>query len=130
DTRFDRVAAQLEQNNKLEFINEFVEDKLCVVAGSTWPEDEELLVEFINNDTTTTKFIIAPHQIKSETVAGLKMRISKKVILFSEKEDRLLSEYQVLILDTIGLLTRAYNYADIAYVGGAAGTTGLHNILE
>jgi len=130
DTRFDRVAAQLEQNNKLEFVEEFVGDRLCVVAGSTWPEDEELLAEFINNDTSTTKFIIAPHQIKPEGVAGLKKSISKKVILFSEMEDRLLSEYQVMIIDTIGLLTKVYNYADIAYVGGAVGTTGLHNILE
>ena len=130
DTRFDRVAAQLEQNNKLGFVEEFLGGRLCMVAGSTWPEDEELLVELINNDDTPTKFIIAPHQIKPESIISLQKNISKKGILFSEKKDKELSGYKVLILDTIGLLTRVYNYADIAYVGGAAGTTGLHNILE
>lgn len=130
DTRFDRVAAQLIQNNKLDFIEDFLDNKLCVVAGSTWPEDEELLVEFINKDNSETKFIIAPHQIKSDAVADLKNNIDKKVILFSEKENKVLSGYKIMVIDTIGLLTRAYNYADIAYVGGAAGKTGLHNILE
>lgn len=130
DTRFDRVAAQLAQNNTLEFVEEFTQHKLCVVAGSTWPEDEELLVEFINNNTTATKFIIAPHQIKPEAIVNLKNNISKKSVLFSEKESKDLKTCEVLIIDTIGLLTRIYNYADIAYVGGAMGHTGLHNILE
>jgi len=130
DTRFDRVAAQLEQNNKLNFIEDFVSDELCVVAGSTWPEDEELLVEIINKNETNTKFIIAPLQIKPEGIRDLSKKISKKVILFSDKEHTRSSDYQVMIIDTIGLLTRIYNYADIAYVGGAAGKTGLHNILE
>ncbi len=130
DTRFDRVAAQLEQNNKLGFIEDFLGDKLCVVGGSTWPEDEELLIDYINNDDSETKFIIAPHQIKPDAIADLKKNISRKTILFSEKEEKDLSGYRVLILDTIGLLTRIYNYADIAYIGGAVGKTGLHNILE
>lgn len=130
DTRFDRVAAQLEQNNKLDFLEDFLGDKLCIVAGSTWPEDEELLVEFINKEKSNTKFIIAPHQIKREAVAALSNKINKKVILFSQKDNKQLSDYQVLIVDTIGLLTRIYNYADIAYIGGASGKTGLHNILE
>lgn len=130
DTRFDRVAAQLQQNNKLDFIEEFLSGKLCIVAGSTWPEDEKLLIDFINNDISDSKYIIAPHQIKREAIIDLKDKIEKKVILFSEKNNKALSEYRVLIVDTIGLLTRIYNYADIAYVGGAAGKTGLHNILE
>ncbi len=130
DTRFDRVAAQLEQNNKLDFIENFLGDELCVVAGSTWPEDEELLMDFINKDDSGTKFIIAPHQIKPENIRALRKNISKDVILFTETEDKVLSGFRVMIIDIIGLLTRIYNYADIAYVGGAAGPTGLHNILE
>ncbi|HSP41007.1 MAG TPA: glycosyltransferase N-terminal domain-containing protein, partial [Gillisia sp.] len=82
DTRFDRVVAQLAQNNKLSFIEDFLGDELCVVGGSTWPEDDELLIEFINKDDTGTKFIIAPHQIKAEGIGNLKKRITKEVVLF------------------------------------------------
>ncbi|MCG9970865.1 3-deoxy-D-manno-octulosonic acid transferase [Christiangramia crocea] len=129
DTRFDRVAAQIEADNKIDFIEDFKDDQLLVVCGSTWPEDEDLMLDFINN-SSSIKFIIAPHEIKPEKVEKLRRHISIPVIKYSEKEDRNLKNYRVLILDTIGLLGRAYSYANIAYVGGAAGNTGLHNVLE
>ena len=130
DTRFDRVARQLEYDNHLDFVEKFKENKTCIVAGSTWPEDEELLLNYINTASEEVKFIIAPHEIKPEKVKALQAKITKKTVLFSEKKDAVINEYQVLIIDTIGLLTKIYSYADIAYVGGAAGTSGLHNILE
>ena len=129
DTRFDRVAAQLEADNRIDFIEEFKQDKLLVVCGSTWPEDEELLLKFINN-SVNIKFIIAPHEIKVEKINKLLSKLKIPVVKFTEKEGKDLKDFSVLILDTIGLLGRAYSYASIAYVGGAAGTTGLHNILE
>ena len=131
DTRFDRVSNQLLQNNTLEFISEFKGDNLCVVIGSSWPEDEKLIVKYINTlANKTTKFIIAPHNIKQNQIENLKRSIATSCLLFSEKENKQISEFQVLILNTIGLLTKVYTYADIAYVGGAVGTTGLHNTLE
>lgn len=130
DTRFDRVANQIAQDNSLDFIESFKGDKLCIVAGSTWPEDETLLEDFINRASDETKFIIAPHNIKPDQIRSFKERLNKKTILYSEKEGEFLSDYQVFIIDTIGLLSKIYSYADIAYVGGAVGNTGLHNILE
>lgn len=130
DTRFDRVSAQLEQDNRLDFIEEFKQGKLCVVAGSTWPEDEALLENYINKAPAEVKFILAPHQIKQEQIQNFRKKLKKEVVLFSEMNGKDLRNYQVLIVDTIGLLTKIYNYSDIAYVGGAAGNTGLHNILE
>lgn len=130
DTRFDRVSHQIEQNNKLSFVDEFKNKKICVVAGSTWPEDEELLVPFINNISDGVKFIIAPHTLNPKQINRLKQQLKRKTVLFSEKEGTKLSSYQILIIDTIGLLNKIYSYADIAYVGGAVGNTGLHNILE
>ena len=130
DTRFDRVSNQLLANNTLDFLSEFKQNKLCVIAGSTWVDDEKLLIPLINNHTKDTKFVIAPHNIKPNQILELKKSLSKKTVLFSEKENYKLSDFNVLILDTIGLLTKAYSYADIAYVGGAMGNTGLHNILE
>ncbi|MEO8932745.1 MAG: glycosyltransferase N-terminal domain-containing protein [Xanthomarina sp.] len=131
DTRFDRVYSQLEQDNTLDFIAQFKNNQICVVAGSTWPEDEKFLVDYINSlETESVKFIIAPHNIKTVQIQRLKQAISKKTILFSEKNSSDISTSQVLILDTIGLLSRVYSYANIAYVGGAVGKTGLHNTLE
>ncbi|GAA3780210.1 glycosyltransferase N-terminal domain-containing protein [Corallibacter vietnamensis] len=131
DTRFDRVYNQLKIDNTLDFVNTFKQNKLCVVAGSTWPEDENLLIDFINNhQNDNVKFIIAPHNIKSNQISKLKSSLNKKTILFSEKDSNDLSQYHVLIIDTIGLLSKIYSYANIAYVGGAIGNTGLHNTLE
>lgn len=131
DTRFDRVFAISERNNQLDFIKEFKADKKLVVAGSTWEADEKLLVEYINTHETSTKFIIAPHNIKTEQITNLKSQISKSVVLFSELDSVLdLSNIQVLIIDNIGLLTKIYSYADLAYVGGGFGNPGVHNVLE
>ncbi|MDN3676157.1 glycosyltransferase N-terminal domain-containing protein [Flavobacterium paronense] len=130
DTRFDRVVSILERDNSLDFIKQFKNNTTTIVIGSSWPKDESLLVNYINKTNEKVKFIIAPHNIKSEQIQELKSSISKKVILFSEKENIDLSDYDVLIVDTIGILTKIYSYADIAYVGGGFGNPGVHNILE
>ena len=130
DTRLDRVAEILQRDNTLEFMDRFKDGQQCFVAGSTWPEDEELLTELINKAPGHLKFAIAPHNIKPTHNQALRKAIGKKTILYSEIRQQNLSNYDVLIIDTIGLLTRIYNYADIAYVGGGMGNTGLHNILE
>lgn len=130
DTRFDRVASILEKNNTLDFISRFKGDALAVVVGSSWPKDEELLVSYVNSVDSRTKFIIAPHNIKPDQISQLKNAFSKNVVLFSEKDTVDLSHYSVFIIDTIGILTKIYSYADIAYVGGGFGNPGVHNILE
>ncbi|MDT0641468.1 glycosyltransferase N-terminal domain-containing protein [Zunongwangia sp. F363] len=129
DTRFDRVSRQVEYDNKLDFIENFLQGNLCLVAGSTWTEDEDYLLSYINESPKNVKIIIAPHEIKAEKINALQDKLKKKTARYSEQfED--LEQFQVLIVDTIGLLGKIYSYADVAYVGGAAGTTGLHNILE
>ena len=134
DTRFDRVVSILERDNSLDFIEQFKGNKTTIVIGSSWPKDESLLVNYINQSSDDVKFIIAPHNIKQEQISNLKNQIQKKTILFSENvETRLiasLQEYNVFIIDTIGILTKIYSYADIAYVGGGFGNPGVHNILE
>jgi 3-deoxy-D-manno-octulosonic-acid transferase len=131
DTRFDRVSDQLLQDNSLSFIETFKNYQLCVVIGSSWPEDEELLVKFINNYTSkNVKYIIAPHNMKGSQITNLVSKLVVKTVLYSEMDGKSLSEYSVFVIDTIGLLSKIYSYADISYVGGAMGTTGLHNILE
>ncbi|WP_298541563.1 glycosyltransferase N-terminal domain-containing protein [uncultured Aquimarina sp.] len=130
DTRFDRVSHQIEMDNQVDFISEFIEDRLCVVIGSSWSEDEEVFVDFVNQASDDLCFIIAPHEIKDNGVQALKQKLIGKTVLFSEKEEKNMIEYQVFIMNTIGYLSRVYSYGNIAYVGGAMGTSGLHNILE
>jgi 3-deoxy-D-manno-octulosonic-acid transferase len=130
DTRFDRVVSILEHDNSLDFVEQFKNNQTTVVIGSSWPKDERFLINYINQYIGSTKFIFAPHTINKEQISNLKSQISRKTILFSEKENQNLSEFQVMIIDTIGILTKIYSYADIAYVGGGFGTAGLHNILE
>ncbi|WP_414652876.1 3-deoxy-D-manno-octulosonic acid transferase [Gelidibacter sp.] len=131
DTRYDRVSDQLLQDNTLPFIEQFKDGKLGVVIGSSWPEDESLFINYINrSESKNIKFIIAPHNIKSHQIENFIGQLNKKTVLFSEKDNKNLPEFDVFIVDTIGILSKIYSYADIAYVGGAMGSTGLHNILE
>jgi 3-deoxy-D-manno-octulosonic-acid transferase len=130
DTRFDRVNDQLSMNNELDFMNLFKQDLFCLVCGSTWPEDESILIHHINNFSNNTKFIIAPHEVTKKRVENIKKKLKVKTVLYSEIGTTNISDCQVLIIDTIGLLTKIYNYANVAYIGGGMGETGLHNILE
>lgn len=130
DTRFDRVATILERDNKLDYIENFKNNQPVIVFGSSWPKDEVLIAEYINQAPENVKFIIAPHNIKADQIAELKSQITKSTILFSEKENKDLSKYDVFIIDTIGLLTKIYSYGTMAYVGGGFGNPGIHNILE
>ena len=135
DTRFDRVVAILERDNSLDFIANFKDNKTTIVIGSSWPKDEELLINYINQSSEEIKFIIAPHNIKEEQINSLYSRISKTKFNYSDYSIETLRKpnlknYQVFIIDTIGILTKIYSYADIAYVGGGFGNPGVHNLLE
>jgi 3-deoxy-D-manno-octulosonic-acid transferase len=112
-------------------------NSICIVCGSTWPEDEIILLEAINSGAEDVKYVVAPHKMDASKLAAFRGKINKPVVQYSEiyssfgtLEEERLTEAKVLIIDTIGLLSKIYSYADIAYVGGAAGNTGLHNILE
>ena len=128
DTRFDRVTEILKRDNSLSFISDFKKDKTTIVYGSSWDDDEKIYLDFLNK-SSNIKHIIAPHNINKTKIEKLKKSIKKPVILYSELNNKNISEYDIFIVDTIGLLTKIYSYADIAYVGGAF-KTGLHNVLE
>jgi len=129
DTRLDRVSEILDRDNQLDFMEAFKQNTKCFVAGSTWPEDEKIIIDFINNSSPELKFVLAPHKIRMDKILNLQVAISKKTALYSQRESSDLSQQQVLIIDHIGVLTKIYSYADIAYVGGGF-ATGLHNTLE
>ena len=129
DTRFDRVKSIARQDNNLLFMQHFKQGQFCLVAGSTWPQDEDILVKYINQASDAVKMVIVPHDIDEDSCDDLLKRIRKRAIRFSKMNLEEIHEYQVLIVDKVGLLTRIYSYADTAYVGGGF-ITGLHNTLE
>ena len=128
DTRFDRVKQIKNRDNSVEFISDFKADKKLLVFGSSW-EAEEKMAQILSEKLKNFKIIIAPHDLKR--VEHLK-QIFPKAILYSELEQSQISNLksQILIIDSIGLLSKLYSYADIAIVGGGFHDKGLHNILE
>lgn len=134
DTRYDRVSAIAAQFSPLELVEQFIGNRPVIVAGSTWPEDEEELDHFANTHRDTV-FIIAPHEIGEAHLREIE-ELFRHCIRYSAWEKAVSSGIKpagnpnVLIIDNIGMLSRLYHYATIAYIGGGFGQDGLHNILE
>ena len=128
DTRFDRVKQIKNRDNFVEYISEFKGNNQLIVFGSSW-EAEERIAKILSEKLKNFKIIIASHDLKR--VEHLK-QIFPKAILYSELEQSQISNLksQILIIDSIGLLSKLYSYADIAIVGGGFHDKGLHNILE
>ena len=129
DLRYDNVIPNLIKEHE-EIISKFIDGKRCIVFGSTWEEDERLILKYINESERDLKYIIAPHEI-GENCNRIKQIIKKKSILFSEiKSNQSKGDFSCLIIDNIGMLSSIYNYSSISYVGGGMGKKGLHNTLE
>ncbi|MEN9685544.1 MAG: hypothetical protein RLZZ28_1330 [Bacteroidota bacterium] len=134
DTRFDRVIEIAENFQPIDLIENFCNKQFCIVAGSTWTEDDEELDHFANTHSEI-RFIIAPHEIEKERIDECR-QLYKNALLFSELRSYvnggipIPSNMHVLIIDNVGMLSSLYAYANISYVGGGFGDDGIHNILE
>jgi 3-deoxy-D-manno-octulosonic-acid transferase len=127
DTRYDRVGAS---KTPLPFMESFVGNRKCVVAGSTWPEDEAVLLEAIAQTPSDWCWLIAPHEMHEDKLLQLMTKLPKGSVRYSQSKTSAFTNCPVLVLDTVGMLSRCYAYGRIAYVGGGMGRSGLHNILE
>ncbi len=131
DTRFDRVIenkSQLQPNLKIE---SFLNGEKAFIIGSSWPEDESILIPLLNSNKLSNKIIIAPHSVDENHIQQIIKELKVPFIRYTQMKEKstIESKPNVLILDTIGQLSSAYFYGEIAYVGG--GFSGsLHNILE
>ena len=128
DTRFDRVKQLRARDNHVEFIADFIGEHQSVVFGSSWHAEEKIAAT-VSRMNADLKLIIAPHDLKR--VEHLK-KLFPEALLYSEIRNSVLPvpKYQILIIDSIGLLSKLYSYADVAVVGGGFHDAGLHNILE
>ncbi len=129
DTRFDRVIEVAQNWQASDVADVFANNSRLLVAGSTWPEDENMLSEYLekNGAKYPLKIILAPHEVGPQKISAVKRRF-KNVALFSD-DSEIKKNAQVLIIDTIGLLNRLYKYGEICYIGGGFGA-GIHNTLE
>ena len=129
DTRFDRVRAIVQGIKKDPGFTAFTGSVPIIIAGSTWPQDEELLVRYINQTDRQLKWIIVPHEIHESGITRLAGQIHKKCQRYTSLIDCELPQTVVVIVDTIGILSSLYQYAKVAYIGGGFGK-GIHNTLE
>lgn len=129
DTRFDRVIANAQAAKVVPLIEQFVGDSKVMVAGSTWPKDEEIIVEHFKANPHNLKLIIAPHEIHEQEIEKLRSSFGLKTLRYTKPDECNPSEAQVLIIDTIGILSSIYRYGHISYIGGGFGV-GIHNTLE
>ena len=128
DTRFDRVIAIAESAERVDAVEQFRGDSRLFVAGSTWGRDEDILLPLIN-ENPDIKFVIAPHEMDEARIEHLLREVKGGAVRYTQLSHSEFAEKQVLVLDTIGLLSRVYGSADWAYVGGGFGA-GIHNTLE
>lgn len=135
DTRFDRVYENAQLPKKIEIIETFCSDWLVFIAGSTWLDDEKLLLSFPEK-YPNWKLIIAPHEVNETHVSEIE-KLFPNAIRFSVLSLKLKEQQtsnakhlaQTLIIDNIGMLSALYQYAKVAYIGGGFGA-GIHNTLE
>jgi 3-deoxy-D-manno-octulosonic-acid transferase len=133
DTRFDRVMDVQLKARRIPLVEAFVKDnpdgkRLTLVAGSSWPQDEELFIRCFNK-RPDIKLIIAPHEIDRKHLLEIRSRLKRPSVLLSEADERFIAQNDCLIIDSFGLLSSIYRYGDIAYIGGGFGK-GIHNLLE
>jgi 3-deoxy-D-manno-octulosonic-acid transferase len=131
DTRFDSVYNVMQRHKQLDNIAAMKGDKKLLIAGSTWTKDADILCELINNAPFEGRFkyIIAPHDVSWHHLEYLIKRINKKKALLSRVKIQNAEKFEVIIVDSIGLLSSLYYYGDMAYVGGGFNAS-IHNILE
>jgi 3-deoxy-D-manno-octulosonic-acid transferase len=129
DTRFDRVHSIVERNEELPLLREFRQrmDGPVLMAGSTWKADEDLLLPAVQELKEMPALVVAPHELKEAQLHALAAQLPAPVSRWSA--GRLEEGSRTLLIDSIGQLSRAYRYADVAYVGGGF-SDGIHNLLE
>lgn len=129
DTRFDRVYQIAQHAKTIELIEKFTKNYFTIIIGSSWPADEKIICQYINEKTHPIKYIIAPHLIDEAHIEEIEKRITKPSIRYSDiKNDNHLNK-EILIINNIGLLSSLYQYGDLAYIGGGFGKA-IHNIQE
>ncbi len=130
DTRFDRVLEIKNKFSSIAEIEKFKGSNKLIIAGSTWPADEDLVLEtFKKLNSPNIKLVIVPHDIEDSLIKETISKLNKHQLKYSLFTETINENAQVLVLNTMGLLSRSYHYANQAYIGGGF-NGGIHNCLE
>ena len=128
DTRFDRVIDIRRAARPLPLVERFAQGHTVLVAGSTWAPDEEILLDYVNR-REDLRLVIAPHVVSAGHLKEIESRITRRCVRYSEATEETVADFDVLIVDSYGLLSSIYRYGSVAYVGGGFGV-GIHNVPE
>ena len=127
--KFNRAKLQKKEKYINKKLISYLGDDKCVVFGSTWEKDEEIIFDYMSKEINKNmKYIIAPHEVSKKNISRVKSKLNNKVNLLSDNEYNV--QYNVLIVDSIGVLKYLYKFSNISYIGGGFQKKGLHNILE
>ncbi|MBN2597056.1 MAG: 3-deoxy-D-manno-octulosonic acid transferase [Marinifilaceae bacterium] len=129
DTRFDRVYSIATGSKTLPEVESFSQGRLVLIAGSTWPKDEENLIKYINTSENNYKYIIAAHEVDENHIKSIVDQIEKPWVRYTNASKEEIKIAEVLVIDCIGVLSSLYRYGDVSYIGGGFGR-GIHNTLE
>ena len=129
DTRLDRVGQIADASPKLEKLEIFGGGQKIIIAGSTWKEDEDLFIPYVNKSPSGLKFVIAPHEVTPQSLERITNALEKPYTFYSTSSIQDLLDSDVLIVDGYGYLNSIYRYGILAYIGGGF-TSGIHSILE
>lgn len=128
DTRFDRVVEISNSTDPNPLLEKFVGEKFVWVGGSTWPKDEEIILDYFNRHPEQ-KLILAPHEIHEEHLQSIIARLKRPYLRYTQATEANVADADCLIIDCFGLLSSLYRYGKLAYIGGGFGV-GIHNIAE
>lgn len=128
DTRFDRVLDIRNAAKPLPLAERFAGCWKVLVAGSSWPQDEEIIIPYFNRHPNL-KLVLAPHVVSEEHLQAIERQLARPALRYSKATPKAVAEADCLIIDCYGLLSSIYRYASMAYVGGGFGV-GIHNVPE
>jgi 3-deoxy-D-manno-octulosonic-acid transferase len=130
DTRYDRVLEIKSGFREIPVVRDFKGSARLIVAGSTWPGDEALVLDaFARLNDKEVKLLVAPHNVDERSIRDTIGRINEKGLSYSLFSSPAQNNASIMVMDAMGILSRAYYYGDCAYVGGGF-NNGLHNTIE
>ena len=129
DTRFDRVYAIAMQHTALPLVEQFCAGKQVFIGGSSWEPDEAVFIPLTRHDGLDMKYIIAPHDTSPGRIRYIREHLDQPVVCYSDLNEINALTANVLIIDSVGILSKLYRFATVAFIGGGFGS-GLHNIQE
>jgi 3-deoxy-D-manno-octulosonic-acid transferase len=133
DTRYDQVwqrAQAVDRESPL--FKRLGSDRPTLVAGSTWPSDEQHLLrafETVRQQLPQARLMIAPHETSDDHLHAI-VQWAKRAGLVLARIDDAAANADVVLVDRYGVLGDLYALANVAFVGGGFHDAGLHSVLE